>query len=299
MTSSLLLKILLGVLLFALLVVLSGDFYFKEKLRSHVSQKLLINTTIIAHRGASGYAPENTLAAINLALEQQADMIEIDVFLSKDGHIVVMHDTNVNRTTNGKGKIADLSLAQLKKLDAGSWFDAQFAGERVPTLAEVLATVQGKAQLLIEIKQSGGGIAQKVNALVAKHQAQSWCIVQSFDTQVIENLQKIKSSLRKHQLVVGNLPLFLPYHVNKKLSTGSVYQYSHAQSVNLMYHFTTQSVIRKLHSQKQKAMVWTVNQPSDMRRLMLMGIDGIITNYPDKAKAVRAKLNATSKTNID
>lgn len=295
MTGPLLLKILLGVSLFALLVVLSGDFYFKEKLRSNLPQKLPIKTAVIAHRGASGYAPENTLAAIRLALEQQADMIEIDVFLSKDGHIVVMHDASVNRTTNGKGKIADLTLAQLKKLDAGSWFDARFTGEPVPTLAKVLAAVEGKAQLLIEIKQSGGGIAQKVNDLVAQHQAQSWCIVQSFDTQVIENLHTIKSPLRKYQLVVGNLPLFLPYHVNKKLSAGSVYQYTHAQSVNLMYHFTTQSVIDQLHSQKQKAMVWTVNQPSDMRRLMRMGIDGIITNYPDKARAVRAKLNALNK----
>jgi glycerophosphoryl diester phosphodiesterase len=258
----------------------------------HSPQKLPINTAVIAHRGASGYAPENTLAAISLALEQQSDMIEIDVFLSKDGHIVVMHDASVNRTTNGKGKISDFTLAQLKKLDAGSWFDARFAGERVPTLAEVLDTVQGKAQLLIEVKQHGGGIVQKVNDLVEQHQAQSWCIVQSFDTQVIENLHKIKSPLRKHQLVVANLPLFLPYHFNKKLSAGNVYQYTHAQSVNLMYHFTTQGVIDKLHSQKQKAMVWTVNQPSDIRRLMLMGIDGIITNYPDKAKAVRAKLNA-------
>lgn len=295
MIGSLLLKILLGVLLFALLLVLSSDFYFKEKFRSYSPQKLPINTAVIAHRGASGYAPENTLAAIRLALEQQADMIEIDVFLSKDGHVVVMHDASVNRTTNGKGKIADLTLTQLKKLDAGSWFDARFADEPVPTLAEVLAAVDGKAQLLIEIKQSGGGIAQKVNDLVVQHQAQNWCIVQSFDTQVIENLHKIKSPLRKHQLVVGNLPLFLPYHVNKKLNAGSVYQYTRVQSVNLMYHFTTQNVIDQLHKQKQKAMVWTVNQPDDMRRLMRMGIDGVITNYPDKARAVRAKLNALNK----
>lgn len=293
MTGSLLFKILLGVLLFALLVVLSGDFYFKETLRSLPSATLPINTLVIAHRGASGNAPENTLSAIKLALEQRADMIEIDVFLSKDGHIVVMHDETVNRTTNGKGKVADLTLAQLKQLDAGSWFSKQFAGEPVPTLAEVLATVQGKAQLLIEIKESGRGISQKVDALVAQHQAQTWCIVQSFDNQVIENLRKINSPLPKHQLVVGNFPLFLPYHVNKKFSAGSVYQYPHAQSVNLMYKFTTRKVIKKLHSQGQKAMVWTVNHPDDLHRLMCMGIDGIITNYPDKARAIRAKLNAS------
>ncbi|WP_299461732.1 glycerophosphodiester phosphodiesterase family protein [uncultured Microscilla sp.] len=285
MSSTLLFKILCLLFLLALLVILSGDFYFKDKFRSYKNSSPT-KPLIIAHRGASGEAPENTLAAIELALKQKADMIEVDVFLSKDEHIVVIHDASVNRTTNGQGKVETLTLTQLKKLDAGGWFGAAFVGEKIPTLTEVLTAVQGKAQLLIEVKQSGRGIARKINTLIAQHQANDWCIVQSFDTQVIKNLHKLKSPLRKHQLVVGNLPLFLPYHVNKKLSSGSVYQYANVQSVNLMYWFTTQRVIEKLHAQNQQVIVWTVNQPKDIRRLMNMGVDGIITNYPGKARQV-------------
>lgn len=289
--AHLLFRTLIFLLVFIALVFLTGDFYIKEKYQNNTYPKRPTQGLIIAHRGASGSAPENTLAAVRLALAQKADMIEIDVFLSKDGQIVVMHDQKVDRTTNGKGNIESLTLREIKQLDAGSWFANTFKGEKVPTLPEVLQTIEGQAKLLIEIKKSGRDIAQKVATLIYQQKASTWCIIQSFDPQVIENLNALRSTIEKHQLVIGNLPLLLPYHYNKCLSLGNIYQYRAVQSINPMYLFTTKKVVDKIHQQKQKVMVWTINQPQDMERFLKMGVDGLITNYPAKARKIKQQLN--------
>ncbi|OJJ22225.1 hypothetical protein BKI52_08050 [marine bacterium AO1-C] len=245
---------------------------------------------MIAHRGASGQAPENTLAAVKLAMDQKADMIEIDVFLTKDGHLVVLHDETVDRTTNGQGLIEAMTLEEARKLDAGSWFSSKYQGEKIPTLDKVMQVVKGKTQLLIEIKKSGRNITQKVVDLVKAHKAHKWCVVQSFDPKVAVRLREINAPLERHQLVLGNFPLFLPYHYNKKLSKGKITQYKQADAINSMYLFTTKSIIDRIHRQKQKVFVWTVNQPKDMRKLLQMGVDGLITDFPIKAREVKNNL---------
>src|SRR5699024_1122413 len=103
-------------------------------------------------RGASGYAPENTIAAFDKAVEMKADYFELDVQRSKDGQLVLIHDTTVDRTTNGTGAVKDLTLKELKSLDAGSWFDEKYAGEKIPTLGETLDRHRGKIKILIELK---------------------------------------------------------------------------------------------------------------------------------------------------
>lgn len=285
-------KTLLFLLLFGFLILLTGDFYWKERFRNYSTYN--DKALIIAHRGASGQAPENTLAAVKLALDQKADMIEIDVFLTQDEQLVVLHDETVDRTTNGQGLIEAMTLAEVKKLDAGSWFSDKYRGEKIPTLAEVLQTVQGKAQLLIEIKKSGRGITQKVAAMVKAHQATPWCVIQSFDPQVAVRLHELKAPLERHQLVIGNFPLFLPYHYHKALGKGKITQYQKVQAINSMYLFTTKNLIDRIHRQKQRIFVWTVNHPKDMRKLLQMGVDGLITNFPDQARAVK---NALRKIN--
>ena len=114
---------------------------------------------VIAHRGASSYAPENTLAAFDLALAMGARHLELDVHLSSDGHVVVIHDDTVDRTTNGSGTVTGHTLAALQELDAGSWFGAAFAGARIPTLDEVLARYQGRVHVHTEIKGHDGSLA--------------------------------------------------------------------------------------------------------------------------------------------
>ncbi|MEE8523355.1 MAG: glycerophosphodiester phosphodiesterase family protein, partial [Thermoanaerobaculia bacterium] len=142
---------------------------------------------VIAHRGFSGVAPENTLVAIRKAIDVGADMAEIDVLLSRDRHVVVIHDDTLDRTTDGKGPVEDLSLEELRRLDAGSWFSAEFAGERMPTLAEVLDLVRGRILLNVEIKSEAvtreieGGIVDRVLRLIAEREMGDQVILSSFE----------------------------------------------------------------------------------------------------------------------
>ncbi len=108
---------------------------------------------VLGHRGARGYAPENTVPSFEKGIECKANMIEFDVRLTKDGHIVIMHDAKVDRTTNSTGLVSQLTLKQIKNLDAGAWFSPKFKGTRVPTLEETIASIKGKAKFAIEIKK--------------------------------------------------------------------------------------------------------------------------------------------------
>src|SRR5512139_1882961 len=128
---------------------------------------------IFAHRGASVYAPENTIAAFKLAIAQQADAVELDVKLSADGQVIVIHDSTVDRTTNGHGKVQDMTLAELKALDAGSFFSSQYAGEKIPALEEVFEAMGKRTFINIELKNHrshGEDLVETVCMLVKKHQ---------------------------------------------------------------------------------------------------------------------------------
>lgn len=228
---------------------------------------------IIAHRGASGSAPENTLVSFSKAMNAGADFIELDIHLSKDGELIVMHDETVNRTTNGKGKIKDLALEQIKCLDAGSWFGIKFKGLAVPALDEVFQLSGGKIKLLIEVKGSPRkypGIEKKLVETINKYDAEDWCIVQSFDDEILKNISRLDSSITLHQLVVGRVfPLNMPPFI---------------RAVNPNHHFVSGKKIERIHSQGRKIFVWTVNEEKKMKKLISLGVDGIITNYPEKLK---------------
>ena len=124
---------------------------------------------IVAHRGSSADRPECTLASARRAIEVSATAVEIDVRTSRDGHLVILHDATLDRTTNGKGPVGDRTLAELKKLDAGSWFDPKYKDERIPTLREVLQAAKGKIDVLLDLKESGAGYAERVVAEIRKH----------------------------------------------------------------------------------------------------------------------------------
>lgn len=139
---------------------------------------------VVAHQGASIVAPENTLASFRKALDMSADALELDVMLSKDGEVVVIHDTLVDHTTDGSGNVSDLTLAELKELDAGSWFAPEFSEERVPTLQEVMSLARGRALLEIEIKTRAflpGSLERKVLDLIVENGIEKEVIVTSFN----------------------------------------------------------------------------------------------------------------------
>jgi glycerophosphoryl diester phosphodiesterase len=267
----------------ALIIILFGvlQFSINEVMAQQINNR---NPIVVAHRGASGYAPENTMAAIKKAITMGVDMIEIDVQLSKDNEVVLMHDLTVDRTTNGKGKVRDLYLEEIKKLDAGKWFSSEFLGEKVPTLEEVIQAINGQCKLLIEVKRVKSKkleIENKIVQLINKYNAYNWCIVQSFETQVIKNIQELDKSIECHKLVTMNISV-LPLHIDSRIKTGTIYKYKTVQSINPYFKMLNKRKVNKIHSRGQKIITWTVNEQEDMKRMIEMGVDGIITNYPDR-----------------
>lgn len=243
-------------------------------------------TAVIAHRGASGSAPENTLASINKAIEFGADMVEIDVHLSSDNEVIVIHDNTLDRTTTLKGNVKDHTLKEIKKADAGSWYGERWKNEPVPTLEEVLHTINGKVKLLIEIKDGSDvypGIEEKTIEVVKHHGAESWCILQSFSDAAVEKCLAAKTSMPVYKLVVGNVP-GLPLYHDGKMHGGTAYNNKQVAGINPNKRFARKRIVKKLHERGQQIYVWTVNDEKDMQKLLNWGVDGIITNYPEKLK---------------
>ncbi len=243
-------------------------------------------TKVIAHRGASGYAPENTMASIYKALEMNADYVEIDVHLSKDGKVMVIHDKDLNRTTTGSGLVADHTLEELKQLDAGSWYSEEFAGEQIPTLSEVIAATNGKSVLLIELKIGNveyEGIEEKIDSIIKAHSAEGWCEIQSFYDHFLEGFIALQPNYKVHKLIVGKIP-FLPIYFDHKWRFGALMHWKNkVAGINPNHKFASFRFVNRLHKNGYTCFTWTVNKPEQMKALQLKGIDGLITNYPDLA----------------
>ena len=243
----------------------------------------LSQPVIFAHRGASAHAPENTLAAFQLALTQQADAIELDVKLSADEQVVVIHDPTVDRTTNGKGRVQDLALAELKKLDCGSFFSGNYAAEKIPTLEEVFESVGKRIFINIELtnyKTPRDNLSEVVCMLVKKHQMQKRIIFSSFHA---SNLSKARSYLP--DVPRGLLAMDGLQGVWAR-SFGFTFGKYDALHPNLKD--ITQQEINRVHRLKRRVHVWTVNEEQDMRRLFNWGVDGIFTDDPQLALKTRA-----------
>ncbi|MEU8396108.1 glycerophosphodiester phosphodiesterase family protein [Nonomuraea sp. NPDC048892] len=238
--------------------------------------------TIVAHRGASAYAPENTIAAFELAATMDADMFELDVQETKDHQLVLMHDTTLTRTTDAERvfpglspwNVGDLTLAQIRRLDAGSWLSGEYDGERVPTLAEALRAMSGSGlALLLEVKSPG--LYPGIEARIADELRRSpwWLepgrlVVQSFDW----------DSMRTFDRLLPGTPIGL-------LGTPSTGQLPalarFADHINPPYTTLTAAYVRRVHSLGMDVLTWTVDSPATMRLMLSHGVDGIITNRPD------------------
>jgi len=241
---------------------------------------------VIAHRGASGYAPENTLASFDKALEMGADVIELDVHQTLDSVVIVMHDEKLDRTSDKSGLIKNYLWADIKNADAGGWFSAQFAGEHIPTLEEIIRHISGRAKLLIEIKKGGKyypGIERRTFEIIKACHAESWCMIQSFSDAAVNNFLALHSNLPVYKLAVGNIPCLPLYH-DGHAHWGSVLKYKAVTGVNPYRNFARKRLIRKLHERGQQIFVWTVNEEKQIQKFTKRGVDGIITNFPDRVK---------------
>jgi glycerophosphoryl diester phosphodiesterase len=232
----------------------------------------------VAHRGAAGYAPENTIAGFDLAVDMKADYIEIDVQRSKDGELVVIHDTTVDRTTDGTGKVGDLTLQQLQQLDAGSWKEESFAGETIPAFEEILDRYHGKVGILIELKapELYPGIEEQVaEALKERNLDQPQnekIIIQSFNFQ---SMKKTDQLLPK--VPVGVLTSNRTHTTAEALKEFSTY----AEWFNPSYGIVTEEVVDQVHAQGMQIGSWTVRSQEAADFLFDMNVDAIITDYPD------------------
>jgi len=228
----------------------------------------------IGHRGACGYAPENTLASFKRALELNVDMIELDVYVCKSGELVVMHDDKVNRTTNGKGYVVDMTLEELKSLDAGS-------GEKIPTLIEVLDLIDKKTQVNIELK--GPGTAEPVAKIINSYEEnEGWrdddFLVSSFNHYELEKFKKYCPEIRIGALLVG-IPIGFAEFAQKNLN---------AWSVNLSIEFINKEFVDDAHNRGLKVLVFTVNDSDDIDRMKKINVDGIFSNFPDQINYLAA-----------
>lgn len=230
---------------------------------------------IYAHRGASAYAPENTLAAFRLALEQGADGIELDAKLSADGEVVVIHDQTVDRTTQGKGRVNQLALSELKKLDAGSWKGDAFTGEKIPTLAEVFASVGGKLKINVELTNYSSpqdGLPEKALALVQEYHLEDSVLFSSF---LLSNLAAVRRVWPEAPVGILADPGLKGLRNRSKLSREISPDYLHPYFLDV-----SRRLVEREKAAGRLLNVWTVNSLIVMRKLIRFGVAGIITDDP-------------------
>ena len=230
----------------------------------------------IAHAACKGHAPENTLAGIRAALALGVDAIEIDVHATRDGVPVLMHDATVDRTTNGRGRISDLSLAQVRELDAGGdAFDGRFRGEPLPTLAEALELTRDACLLVVEIKQRG--IEQAVVEVLRRARVTGSAMVWSFHPEVVSAARTLCPEVPAAQLA-GR-----PAGDAIALLNGAVRR--NAQAVSVEGAFVDEALVRAARLRGLSVFTWTVDEPEEQARLAAAGVDGIVTNVPDVLQA--------------
>lgn len=232
---------------------------------------------VIAHRGFSGAAPENTLAAFQKAIEIGSDLVELDVQLSKDKKVVVIHDPTLQRTTTGAGKVIDFNLEELKRFDAGVKFSSKFAGERIPSLLEVLSLAKSKVGLNIEIKSgflepsAVHELADQALKEVEKAGMIDQVLFSSFHAPALDRIRRKNPTAH----------LALLYHQTwnslDEITQGEVYSTLNLRSIHL-----SREKIARLKKQNIRVNVYTVNSVREMKQFLSWGIDGIITNFPDR-----------------
>ncbi len=235
----------------------------------------------IAHRGASAYAPENTLSAILKAIELKSKYIEVDVHMSKDGEIVVIHDQTVDRTSSGSGRVYEKSLRGLKELDFGSWFGPDFKGEKIPTLREVLAVIPQGYTLIIELKDEGeiyNNIKKKIIKQVKEYNLENQVILKSFSFKILNTFEALAPEIERLYCTFGGnswitLDNFLRF---KSIFEGSQFSY-----LQVHKFFLGTSLIKQSHQRGIKIIVWDVHDQDTIDKFKSLGVDFIESNNPD------------------
>jgi glycerophosphoryl diester phosphodiesterase len=229
-------------------------------------------TLVISHAACRGSAPENTLAGVRAALAFGVDAIEIDVHCSSDGVPVLIHDATLDRTTNGSGAVSALRFDELRRLDAGgTGHDGRFAGEPIPSLAEVVALTRGRCLLVVEIKQPG--IEERVAEVLHRAEAIPSAMLWSFDLPTVAAARKLEP------LLPGAL-LSPPLHVGPE-SLFAAALTSNLSAISVHHTSVDAALVRAAHLRGLTTYAWTADDPADQRRLAAAGVAGIVSNVPE------------------
>jgi glycerophosphoryl diester phosphodiesterase len=221
----------------------------------------------VGHRGAAGHAPENTLAAIRAGLALGVDFVEVDLQRSRDGRLAVMHDASVDRTTNGKGLISDLTWEELQLLDAGN-------GERIPCLEEVLAEACGRGGVMLEVKAPG--IGEEVQRAVRAAKFEEPVLYASFLHAELAAVRALDPAART-----------MPLTVSVPAGGAGFAHAADATMVGLEHHFASAECVAMLHDAGLEVFVYTVNDPAHIQRVIDLGVDGVISDYPERVLNMR------------
>lgn len=277
---------------FVLILLFTSMYAYFPWLR--VKVKEIIDPTekvyTIAHRGASGYAPENTIPAFELAIDMKTDYIELDVQLTKDQVPVIIHDKTINRTTNGKGYVKDFTLEELSKLDAGSWFNEQypmFARDkyvdlRIPTLEEVFEQFGKEVDYMIEIKDStlNSNIESMLNEQILNYDLSDHVAIHSFSEESLRRFHSINPSIPLYQIVWYDRSVYKISESDiNKLKTYAVGISPNFQKINPAY-------VAQVKNAGLKVFPYTVNYQVNMDKAVIWGVDGVHTNFPDRLSEV-------------
>ena len=249
--------------------------------------ELLHETKVMAHRGSSYNAPENTMAAFENAVAATADYIELDVHETRDGVIVVIHDSNLKRTTGFNGNVWDYDYDRIRQLDAGSWFDSEFSDCYIPTLDEVMEYTRGKIKLNIEIKLSKKepDLVSGVAELIEKHHYENDCCVTSMNYDALCQIKAINPEIETGYVLT--------------VAYGEYYKLDNVDVISIDSSYVNKSTVDTIHNYGKKVFAWTVNSDSKARKLAAIGVDAIITDNPAMGReAVYAHYSNRLITNV-
>ncbi len=247
----------------------------------------MIHPVRIAHRGASGsgLAPENTLAAFERAIQLGVDAVELDVRASRDGVLVVMHDPTIDRTTDREGPVAQLTFAQLREADAGAWFGSQFVGQRIPTLQEAFDLLRHRALAVVEIKADW--LAEHVLKVAHEADVVDQIIIQSFSPETVRRSNAVDPSVPT-ALLLGKLPTS-PARMRARRVAREVLEVG-ANILNVWHAALTPPFFEEMRKRGVTVWTWTVDEQAVLRDVIQMGVQGIISNYPDRLNHVLVEL---------
>ena len=235
---------------------------------------VLGQTEVTAHRGSSRMAPENTMAAIEAAMEEMADYSEIDVQTTADGIVVVCHDLNLKRVAGVDRRLGTMTYDQVSRLDVGSHFSPKFAGERIPTLEEVLEACKGRMKLNIELKNIGNdsSLPEQVAALVREYGMEEQCVITSVKLGYLERVKEMAPELRTGYILAA--------------AYGTYYDNEYIDFISIRSSFVGRKLVEAAHEKGKAVHVWTVNSKTEIEQMKLLGVDNIITDYPVRAREI-------------